>query len=219
MANTELLYTTPSTTQDVVTTNVPIQDLFDDPGSGSSGQFPDEYLHIEPQTTAVPLLTDLKTGLIEVGSGTELASFENSLTSTTQSILPGTTVITSTSTLATSTSENIITQKSTLSEIFPTSALPNYFETSNKSVVPRFGDQTSKPFETNMVSQALIVGLSVAGGVLILMIILISVYCYKISKERQFVGKYSPENTEKKAGVDKNQLVNVLKPPPPERLI
>jgi len=193
--------------------------LFDDPGSGSSGQIPDEYLRIEPQTTAVPLLSDLNNGLIEVGSGTETESFVNSLTSTTQSILPETTVITSTSSQATSTLKHIITEKPILTETFPTSASSNYFDTSNISVVPRFGDQTSTPFETNMVSQALIIGLSVAGGVLILMIVLISVYCYKISKERQFVGKYSPENTEKKAGVDKNQLVNVLKPPPPERLI
>ena len=133
----------------------------------------------------------MKKYLYHLGIGTELATFVNSLTSTTQSILPETTVITSTSTLATTTSDNTITNKTTPAEVFPTSALPNYFDTSSISVVPRFGDQTSTPFETNMASQALIIGLSVAGGVLILMIILISVYCYKISKERQFVGKYA----------------------------
>lgn len=60
----------------------------------------------------------------------------------------------------------------------------------------------------------------VVGGVLVIAIIVLSVYCcLKIKKKRAYEGKYSPAGNEEKGGVRMNDMMNVLPMPPPERLI
>ena len=66
----------------------------------------------------------------------------------------------------------------------------------------------------------LIVGCSVAGGVVLIALIVLTVFCVlKIKKKRAFEGKYSPSGNELKGGLQDNNLATVMQAPPPERLI
>jgi len=66
----------------------------------------------------------------------------------------------------------------------------------------------------------LIVGCSVAGGVVLIGLIILIVFCIlKIKKKRAFEGKYSPSGNELKGGLQDSNLATVMQAPPPERLI
>ena len=80
-------------------------------------------------------------------------------------------------------------------------------------------------FETTSMSSspdnlAAIIGGSVGGAVALILLIILITYCVmKVKKKRAFEGKYSPSANEQKGGVQMNDIMNVMQPPPPERLI
>ena len=65
-----------------------------------------------------------------------------------------------------------------------------------------------------------IIGCSVAGGVALIAIIVLVVFCVlKVKKKRAYEGKYSPSGNELKGGLNDQHLSTVMQPPLPERLI
>jgi len=65
-----------------------------------------------------------------------------------------------------------------------------------------------------------IIGGIIGGVVVVVFFVAMILYCaYKFKQERAFVGKYAPDEIEKKEKTSKDHLVNVMKPPPVERLI
>ena len=67
---------------------------------------------------------------------------------------------------------------------------------------------------------AIIIGCSVGGAVLLILLIILITYCVlKVKRKRAFEGKYSPSANEQKGGVPMNDIMAVIQPPPPERLI
>jgi len=67
---------------------------------------------------------------------------------------------------------------------------------------------------------AVIIGASVGGAIVLILLIILITYCVlKVKKKRAFEGKYSPSANEHKGGVQMNDIMTVMQPPPPERLI
>uniref|UniRef100_H2XZR2 Uncharacterized protein n=1 Tax=Ciona intestinalis TaxID=7719 RepID=H2XZR2_CIOIN len=78
------------------------------------------------------------------------------------------------------------------------------------------GLTTVAPPPTNI----LVIVLPIVGGVVLIAAIIITICCVqKVKRKRAFEGKYSPSANEEKGGVRMNDMVNVMQPPPPERLI
>ena len=88
--------------------------------------------------------------------------------------------------------------------------------TLNPESTASFTDTATRPTD----NLALIIGCSVGGAVALIIIIALVAYCVlKIKKKRAFEGKYSPSANEQKGGVQMNDILTIMQPPPPERLI
>lgn len=79
---------------------------------------------------------------------------------------------------------------------------------------------TTNPNNTMDNSETIIIACSVVGGVVLIGLIILTVFCVlKIKKKRAFEGKYSPSGNEQKGGVQIYDISSAIPPPPPERLI
>ena len=97
----------------------------------------------------------------------------------------------------------------------PTTAVQN----SNSTLSPKLTENSDGETGSNV---GLIVGASVGGFVGLLLLILLAIFIVKkIRNRKQFQGEYKPEVVEKEHGIGykAENLVNVIQPPPPERLI
>lgn len=101
-----------------------------------------------------------------------------------------------------------------------TSAVSDSIETSSPSSDLFFNQTSLNPEDVTEDNTSAIIGGIVGGIVVLVFFVAVFLYCvYKIKQERAFVGKYAPDDVERTAGTSKDHLVNVMKPPPIERLI
>lgn len=70
-------------------------------------------------------------------------------------------------------------------------------------------------------TEQIIIIASVVGGVVLIAAIALLIFCCvrKVKRKRALEGKYSPAENEEKGGVRMDDMMTVIKPPLPERLI
>lgn len=199
-------------------------------------QFPDTSPEIQVQTTDFPetIQVDTTADLTLPPSITENSSFGAATTElsefefidTTVSEVFETTEAAKITTIMSNTSATTaaISSQTTSTIASPTTLNLNSTTQSdfNSTLVPKLaGDQNATESDSGA-NIGVIVGASVGGFVLLLLLILLIVYLVRrVKSKKRFQGEYKPDVMEKEHGVGykADTLVNVIQPPPPERLI
>lgn len=162
---------------------------------------------------------------IDTDSTRNLTTVEDPTFSLSTTEILTTTTPTSVSLANTTEFEDIKLQNTTLQNTVPqNTALQNSTNNQTFTISPKLGNTTTEIVTTNEpgTNVGLIVGASVGGFVGIILLGLLIVFIVKkIRNRKSFQGEYKPEIVEKEHGIGykADTLVNVIQPPPPERLI